>query len=160
MMRRRKLISFLLVATLSLLALVPPVSAAPTFAADLTLYRTRNKATSDNTRELAAYVTTERLFARSLSKVGSRTSVAVRSYLTALDNVDSSTRRVVRDQQASDRLLANILKLASGNHTAAASILLKRGLIGQERFLKTITATRLLVVRCRVLRAQLTPAPG
>lgn len=159
-MRRWKLISFLLVVMLGLLALVPSVSAASTFAADLNLYMTRNKTTSKAATELTAYVAAERAFARPLGRAGPRTPEAVRLYLAALDKIDSFARRIVRDQKASDRLLDGIVKLAGSRHTEAAWILLRRGLASQERFLKTIAETRLLVTRCRVLRARLAPTGG
>lgn len=159
-MRRWKLVSVLMVVIVSLLAVVPSASAAPTFAADLNLYGTRNKTTSEAARELTAYVATERVFARPLGRVGPRTPEAVRLYLTALDKIDSSARRIMHDQQVSDRLLADVLKLAGRGHTAAAWTLLKRGLTSQERFLKTITETRLLMAQCHALHARLTPAGG
>ncbi|MCE5192577.1 hypothetical protein LLF88_01320 [bacterium] len=159
-MKKWKLVTFALVFMLGCLILVPVACAASTFATDLDLYRTRNKATSDDTRELVAYVADGRLFARSLGKVGPRTSSAIRSYVTTLDNLDSLTRRIVRDQRSSERLLADVLKLASRNYTAAAWTLLKRGLAGQERFLKTISSAQTLMAKCKVLRAQLTPAGG
>jgi len=155
-MRRLRLISCLIVGMLCGSLLVPIVSAASTFTADLSLYRTRNKTTSDAAREMAAYVTSELLFARSLKRTAPQYRLLVHTYLTALDQVNSATRRVARDQHASTRLLADVLALAAEKHVEAAWILLKRGTAGQERFLTTITRTRLLVARCELLHAQLT----
>jgi hypothetical protein len=159
-MRRLRLVSCLIVGMLCCLLLAPVASAASTFAVDVDLYRTHNKTTSDAARELAAYVTAELLFARSLKKTTPQSRVLVRTYLIALDQVDSATRRIVRDQRASDRVLADVLTLAGEKRIEAAWILLKRGTAGQERFLTTITRTRLLVARCKALHARLTQMGG
>jgi len=140
--------------------LAPAAGAASTFTADLDLYRTNNKTTSDTARELAAYVTAELLFARSLKKTTPQSPLLVHTYLIALDQLNRSTRRIVRDQHASDRLLADILALAGEKRIEAAWILLKRGTVGQERFLTTVTQTRLLLARCKLLHAQLTRMGG
>jgi len=159
-MRSLRLISGLIVGMLCCSLLAPAAGAASTFTADLDLYRTNNKTTSDTARELAAYVTAEVLFARPLKKTTRQSPLLVRTYLIALDQVNRSTRRIVRDQHASDRLLADILALAGEKRIEAAWILLKRGTAGQERFLTTITQTRLLVARCKLLHAQLTRMGG
>jgi len=153
-MRRLRLISCLIVGMLCGSLLAPIAGAASTFTADLSLYRIRNKTTSDAAREMAAYVTSELLFARSLKRIAPQSPVLVRTYLIALDQVNSATRRIVRDQHTSDRLLADVLALAGEKSIEAAWILLKRGTAGQERFLTTITRTRLLVARCKLLHAQ------
>jgi uncharacterized membrane-anchored protein len=159
-MRRLRLISCLIVGMLCCSLLAPVASAASTFAADLDLYRTNNKTTSDAASELETYVTTELLFARSLKRTAPQSPLLVRTYLIVLDQVDSVTRRIVRDQHVSDCLLADVLALASEKRIEAAWILLKRGTAGQERFLSTITQTRLLVARCKLLHAQLTRMGG
>jgi len=159
-MRSLRLISGLIVGMLCCSLLAPAAGAASTFTADLDLYRTNNKTTSDTARELAAYVTAEVLFARPLKKTTRQSPLLVRTYLIALDQVNRSTRRIVRDQHASDRLLADILALAGEKRIEAAWILLKRGTAGQERFLTTITQTRVLVARCKLLHAQLTRMGG
>ena len=159
-MRKLRLISCLIVGLLCCSLLAPAASAASTFTADLNLYRTNNKTTSDTARGLAAFVTTELLFARSLKGTTPQYRFLVRTYLAALDQVNSATRRIVRDQHASDCLLADVLALAAEKHVEAAWILLKRSTAGQERFLTTITRTRLLVARCNVLHAQLTGMGG
>jgi len=128
MMRKLKLISCLIVVLLCCSLLAPVVSAASTFTADLDLYRTHNKTTLDTAHELAAYVTAEVLFAQSLKGTTPQYRLLVRTYLTALDQVNSATRRVVRDQHASDRLLTDVLALATEKRVEAAWILLKRGL--------------------------------
>jgi uncharacterized membrane-anchored protein len=158
--RRLKLISCLIVGMLCCSLLAPVAGAASTFTADLNLYRTHNNTTSDAARELAAYVTTELLFARSLKGTALPYRLLVRAYLTALDQVGSATRRVVRDQRASDRVLADVLVLAGEKRIEAAWVLLKRGAAGQERFLTTITRTRLLVARCKLVHTQLTRMGG
>jgi len=160
MMRKLKLISCLIVGLLCCSLLAPVASAASTFTADLDLYRTHNKTTSDAAHELAAYVTAELLFARSVKGTRPQYRLLARTYLTALDQVNSATRRVARDQHTSDCLLADILALAAEKHVEAAWILLKRGTAGQERFLTTITRTGLLVARCNVLHTQLTGMGG
>jgi hypothetical protein len=159
-MRKLRLISCLIVGLLCCSLLAPVASAASTFTADLDLYRTQNETTSDAAHELAAYVTAELLFARSVKGTTPQYRLLVRTYLTALDQVNSATRRVVRDQHASDCLLADVLALAGDKSIEAAWILLKRGTAGQERFLTTITRTRLLVARCNVVHAQLTGMGG
>jgi hypothetical protein len=159
-MRGLRLISCLIGGFLFCSLLAPVVGAASTFTADLSLYRTCNKTTSDAANELAAYVTAELLFARSLKRTAPQSPVLVRTYLIALDQVDSATRRIVRDQRASDSVLANVLTLAGEKRIEAAWILLKRGAAGQERFLTTITRTRLLVAGCKALHAQLTQMGG
>ena len=159
-MRKLRLISCMIVAVLCCSLLAPTVDGASTFVADLDLYRTNNKMTSDVARNLTSYVTAERLFARSLKKPAPETRGLVRSYLTVLDQVDDATRRVVRDQRASDRVLIDVVALARDKRVEAAWIVLKRGAAGQERFLATIARTRLLVTRCRELRAQLTQQGG
>src|SRR5450756_3259621 len=93
-MRRLRLILCLIVGMLCGSLLVPIVSAASTFTADLSLYRTRNKTTSDAAREMAAYVNSELLFARSLKRTAPQYRLLVHTYLTALDQVNSATRRV------------------------------------------------------------------
>jgi len=160
MMRKLKLISCLIVVLLCCSLLAPVASAASTFTADLDLYRTHNKTTSDAAHELAAYVTAEVLFAHSLKGTAPQYRLLVHTYLTALDQVNSATRRVVRDQHASDRLLTDVLALATEKRVEAAWILLKRGAAGQARFLTTITRTRLLVVRCKLLHTQLAQTGG
>jgi len=100
------------------------------------------------------------LFAQSLKWTTPQYRLLVRTYLTALDQVNSATRRVVRDQHASDRLLTDVLALATEKRVEAAWILLKRGAAGQARFLTTITRTRLLVVRCKLLHTQLAQTGG
>jgi hypothetical protein len=160
MMRKLKLISCLIVGLLCCSLLAPVASAASTFTADLDLYRTHNKTTSDAAHELAAYVTAELLFAHSLKGTTPQYRLLVRTYLTALDQVNSAARRVARDQHASDRLLTDALALAAEKRVEAAWILLKRGTAGQARFLTTITRTRLLVVRCKFLHTQLTQMGG
>jgi hypothetical protein len=140
--------------------LTPVADAASTFAADLDLYTSRNKATSDTAHELAMYVTAELLFAHTLKGTAPQYRLLDRAYLTALNQVNSATRRVVRDQRASDRLLADVLALAAGKRVQAAWILLKRGTAGQDRFLTTITRTRLLVAKCKTLHTQLTWTGG
>ena len=159
-MRKLRLISCLIVGLLCCSLLAPVASAALTFTADLDLYRTNNKTTSDAARELAAYVTAELLFARSLRETAPQYRLLVHTYLTALDQVNSATRRVVLDQHASTRVLADVLVLATEKHVEAAWILLKRGTAGQERFLTTIRRTRLLVARCKLLHTQLTQMGG
>jgi len=159
-MRSLRLISGLIVGMLCCSLLAPAAGAASTFTADLDLYRTNNKTTSDTARELAAYVTAELLFARPLKKTTRQSPLLVRTYLIALDQLNRSTRRIVRDQHASDRLLADILALAGEKRIEAAWILLKRGTVGQERFLTTVTQTRLLLARCKLLHAQLTRMGG
>jgi len=159
-MRKLKLISCLIVVLLCCSLLAPVASAASTFTADLDLYRTHNKTTSDAAHELAAYVTAEVLFAHSLKGTAPQYRLLVHTYLTALDQVNSATRRVVRDQHASDRLLTDVLALATEKRVEAAWILLKRGAAGQARFLTTITRTRLLVVRCKLLHTQLAQTGG
>lgn len=159
-MRRLRLISCLIVGMLCCSLLAPVASAALTFTADLSLYSTSNKTTSDAARELAVYVTAELLFARSLKRIAPQSPVLVRTYLIALDQVDSATRRIVRDQRASDSVLADVLALAGEKRIEAAWIVLKRGAAGQQRFLATITRTRLLVARCKLLHAQLTRMGG
>ncbi|MGB9666772.1 MAG: hypothetical protein ACPL2N_05640, partial [Candidatus Cryosericum sp.] len=148
------------VLALGCLAAAPTVRGATTFAGDLNLFQARNKVTAEAARELAAFVKSEQLFARSLGRTDVRTAATVRSYLDTLGELDRLTKRVLRDQKASDSLLASILALASRNRTSAAWILLKRGLEGQERFLKTIADTRVLMARCKALRATLSPAGG
>jgi hypothetical protein len=159
-MRRLRLISCLIVGMLCCSLLAPVASAASTFAADLDLYRTNNKTTSDAARELAAYVTAELLFARSLKGTAPQYRLLVHTYMMVLDQVNSATGRIVRDQHTSDRLLADVLALAGEKCIEAAWILLKRSTAGQERFLTTITRTRLLVTRCKLLHAQLTRMGG
>jgi hypothetical protein len=159
-MRTPRLISCLIVGILCCSLLAPVAGATSTFTADLALYRTNNKATSDAARELATYVTTEVLFSRSLKKPARQAPVLVRTYRIALDQVVRANRRVARDQRVSDRLLADVLALAGEKRIEAAWILLKRGAAGQERFLTTIARTRLLVDRCRALHAQLTRMGG
>jgi hypothetical protein len=160
MMRKLKLISCLILGVLCCSLLAPVASAASTFTADLDLYRTHNKTTLDTAHELAAYVTTEVLFAHSLKGTAPQYRLLVHTYLTALDQVNSATRRVVRDQRASTRLLTDVLALATEKRVEAAWILLKRGTAGQERFLTTITRTGLLVVRCKLLHTQLAQMGG
>ena len=160
LMRRLRLISCLILSMLCCSLLAPIAGAATTFTADLDLYRTHNKTTSDAARELAAYVAAELPFAHSLKKTTPQSRLLVRTYLIALDQVNRATRRIVRDQHASDRLLADVLALAGEKRIEAAWILLKRGAAGQERFLTTITRTRLLVARCKALHAQLTQMGG
>lgn len=159
-MRKLRLISCLIVGLLCCSLLVPVASAASTFTADLDLYGTHNKTTSDAARELAAYVTAELLFARSFRGAMPQYRLLVRTYLTTLDQVNSATRRVARDQHASARLLADVLALATEKRVEPAWILLKRGTAGQERFLTTIKRTRLLVARCKLLHTQLTRMGG
>jgi hypothetical protein len=159
-MRKLRRISCLVVVMLCCSLLAPMVDAASTFAADLELYRTNNKVTSAAARDLTAYVTAERLFARSLKKPTVQSRVLLRSYLSVLDQVDSSARRIVRDQRASDRVLADVDALASEKHIEAAWIVLKRAAAGQERFLTTITRTHLLVTKCQTLHAQLAQQGG
>jgi hypothetical protein len=159
-MRRLRLISCLIVGMLCCSLLAPVASAALTFTADLSLYSTSNKTTSDAARELAAYVTAELLFARSLKRTAPQSRLLARTYLIALDQVNSATRRIVRDQRASDRVLADVLALAGEKRIEAAWIVLKRGAAGQQRFLATITRTRLLAARCKLLHAQLTRMGG
>ncbi len=159
-MRKLKLISCLIVGLLCCSLLTPVANAASTFAADLDLYTSGNKITSDAAHELAAYVTAELLFARSVKGTTPQYRLLVRTYLTALDQVNSATRRIVRDQHTSDRLLADVLALAGDKSIEAAWILLKRGTAGQERFLTTITRTRLLVAKCELLHTQLTGMGG
>src|SRR5450830_1655533 len=155
-MRKLKLISCLIVGLLCCSLLAPVASAASTFTADLDLYRTHNKTTSDAAHELPAYVTAELLFARSVKGTTPQYRLLARTYLTARDQVNSATRRIARDQHTSDLLLADVHAPAAEKHVEAAWILLKRGTAGQERFLTTITRTRLLVARCELLHAQLT----
>ncbi len=155
-MRKLRLISCLIVALMCCSLLTPVANAASTFAADLDLYTSRNKTTLDAAHELATYVTAELVFARTLKGATPQHRLLDRAYLTALNQVNSATRRVVRDQRASDRLLADVLALAAGKRVQAAWILLKRGTAGQDRFLTTITRTRLLVAKCKVLHVQLT----
>lgn len=159
-MRTPRLISCLIVGILCCSLLAPVAGAASTFTADLAHYRTNNKATSDAARELAAYVTAEVLFSRSLKKIARQSPVLVRAYRIALDQVVRANRRVARDQRVSGRLLADVLALAGEKRIEAAWILLKRGAAGQERFLTTIARTRLLVDRCKALHAQLTRMGG
>jgi hypothetical protein len=159
-MRKLRLISCLIVAMLCCSLQAPFADAASTFVADLNLYRTSNTMTSTASRELATYVAAELLFARSLKKTAPLAPLLVHSYLVALDQVDSATRRIVRDQHASDRLLADVLALAGGKRTEAAWILLKRGAAGQNRFLATIARTRLLVTKCKALHLQLVQMGG
>ena len=160
MMRKLRLISCLIVALMCCSLLTPVANAASTFAADLDLYTSRNKTTSDAAHELATYVTAELLFAHTLKGTAPQYRLLDRAYLTALNQVNSATRRVVRDQRASDRLLADVLALAAGKRVQAAWILLKRGTAGQDRFLTTITRTRLLVAKCKTLHTQLTWTGG
>jgi hypothetical protein len=159
-MRKLRLISCLIVGMLCCLLLAPVANAASTFASDLTHYRTNNETTSNAARELTAYVATERLFARSVKRNVRQSPVLVRTYLIALDQIDSTTRRIVRDQRASDRVLADVMALVDDKRIDAAWILLKRGTAGQERFLATIARTRLLVAKCRVLHVQLKSMGG
>ena len=159
-MRKLRLISCLIVALMCCSLLTPVANAASTFAADLDLYTSRNKATSDAAHGLTTYVTAELLFAHALKGTTPQYRLLDRAYLTVLDQVNSATRRVARDQHTSDRLLADVLALAAEKHVEAAWILLKRGTAGQERFLTTITRTRLLVARCELLHAQLTGMGG
>ena len=154
-MRKLRLISCLILGTLLCSLLAPVTSAATTFAADLDLYRTHSKTTLDAAHELAAYVTAEVLFVHSLKGAMPKDRLLVRTYRIVLDQVNRATRRIVRDQHASDRLLTDVLALAGEKRSEAAWILLKRGAAGQERFLTTITRTRPLVVRCKLLHAQL-----
>lgn len=154
-MRKLRLISCLILGTLLCSLLAPVTSAATTFTADLDLYRARDKTTSAAARELMAYVTAELPVARSLRKAAAQSPLLSRTYRIVLDQVNRATRRIVRDQHASDRLLTDVLALAGENRSEAAWILLKRGAAGQERFLTTITRTRPLVVRCKLLHAQL-----
>jgi hypothetical protein len=159
-MRTLRPISCLIVGILCCSLLAPAAGAASTFTADLVRYRTNNEATSDAARELAVYVTAEVPFLRSLKKTAGQSPILVRAYRIALDQVDRAVRRIVRDQRASDRLLADVLALAGEKRTEAAWILLKRGAAGQERFLATIARTRLLVDKCKALHAQLTRMGG
>ena len=159
-MRTPRLISCLIVGMLCCSLLAPVAGAASTFTAGLAVYRTNNKTTLDAARELTAYVTTEVPFSRTLKKTPRQSPVLVRAYRIALNQVDSAVRRIVRDQRASDRLLADVLALAGEKRIEAAWILLKRGAAGQERFLATIARTRLLVDRCKALHAQLTRMGG
>jgi hypothetical protein len=159
-MRILGLISCLIVGLLCCSLLAPATDAALTFAADLDLYRTNNKTTSDATCELTVYVTAELLFARSVKGTTPQYRLLARTYQIALGQVDSATRRIVRDQHASDGVLADVLALAAEKHVEAAWILLKRGTAGQERFLTTITRTRFLVARCELLHTQLTGMGG
>ena len=155
-----RLISCLMIVILGCSFQVLDADAASTFAADLNLYRTNNTMTSGASRELATYVAAELLFARSLKKTALQAPLLIRSYLVALDQVDRATRRIVRDQHTSDRLLADVLALADGKRTEAAWILLKRGAAGQGRFLATIAQTRLLVTKCKALHLQLVRLGG
>jgi hypothetical protein len=159
-MRTLRLISCLIVGILCCSLLAPAVSAASTFTADLVRYRTNNKTTSDAARELAVSIAAEVPFLRALKKTAGQSPILVRAYRIALDQVNSAVRRIVRDQRASDRLLADVLALAGEKRTEAAWVLLKRGAAGQERFLATIARTRLLVDKCKALRAQLTRTGG
>ena len=74
--------------------------------------------------------------------------------------MDSATRRIVRDQRASDRLLADVLALAGEKRIDAAWILLKRGAEGQVRFMATIAQARLLAARCKAMHLQLVRLGG
>lgn len=149
-----------MVLALGCLAAAPTVRGATTFAADLNLFQTRNKVTAEAARELAAFVKSEQLFARSLRRADVRTAARVRSYLDTQSELDRLTKRILRDQKSSDSLLASILTLVRRDRTSAAWVLLKRGLEGQERFLKTIADARVLVARCKALHATLSPAGG
>ncbi len=159
-MRRLRLISCVIVTMLFCPLLAPVAGAASTFAADLNLYETNNKTTSDAARELTAYVTGELLFARSLGSIARQYLLLVRDYRVALNQVNSATRRIVRDQRASDRLLTDVRALVGERHAEAAWIILKRGASGQGRFLTTIAKARLLVTRCNLLHAELTQMGG
>lgn len=159
-MRRWRLAAFLMVLALGCLAAAPTVRGATTFAADLNLFQIRNKVTAEAERELAAFMKSEQLFARSLGRADVRTAATLRSYLDTQGELDRLTKRVLRDQKSSDSLLASILTLVSRNRTSAAWVLLKRGLEGQERFLKTIADARVLMARCKALHTRLSMAGG
>lgn len=160
MMRKLRLISCLMVVIVCCSLGAQIADAASTFAADLSLYRTNNTLTLGASRELATYVAAERLFARSLKMIAPNAPLLVRSYLVTLDQVDSATRRIVRDQHTSDRLLADVLALAGGKRIDAAWILLKRGAEGQVRFMATIAQARLLAARCKAMHLQLVRLGG
>lgn len=159
-MRKLRLTSCLIVCTLCCLLLAPVASAAPTFASDLARYKTSNETTLNAARELTAYVATERLFARSVKRSVRRSPILVRKYLIAFGQIDNATRRIVRDQRASDRVLVDVMALVNDKRIDAAWILLKRGIAGQERFLTTIARTRLLVIKCKVMHVQLKSMGG
>ncbi|MHB8106268.1 MAG: hypothetical protein ACYDH4_02385 [Candidatus Cryosericum sp.] len=159
-MRKLRLICCLIVALMCCSFLTPVANATSTFAANLDLYTSRNRTTSDATQELTTYTTAELLFARTLKGTTPQYRLLDRAYVTVLNQLNSATRRVVRDQRASDKLLADILALAGGNRVQAAWILLKRGTAGQERFLTTIAQAQLLVGKCKVLHTQLTRTGG
>ena len=159
-MRKLRLISCLVTVILCCSIQPQDADAASTFAVDLSLYQTNNTTTSSASRELSTFVAAERPFARSLKKTAPLAPLLVRSYMVALNQVDRATRRIVRDQRTSDRLLADILTLTGRKRTEAAWILLKRAAAGQSRFLATITQARLLVTKCKALHLQLVRLGG
>jgi len=154
-MKKLKILCLLLLVLLSCHLLIPTAAAATTFAGDLAAYKATNAATARAADELEAYVKAEQAYSRSLTSLSRKYPVLVRGYREALDDLDDATRRIVRDQDASDRLLASVLKLAGQKHADAAWILLKRGAAGQKRFLETIDQAQLLMERCTLLHVQL-----
>lgn len=159
-MKKLKILCLVVLVLISCHLMIPAVAAAPTFAADLAAYRKANAVTAKAADELQAYVKTEQAFSRSLTSLSRKYPVLVRGYRAALDDLDDATKRIVRDQEVSDRLLASVVKLAGQNHTDAAWVLLKRGAVGQKRFLDTIDQARLLMERCTLLHAQLAKLKG
>ena len=154
-MKKLKLLCLFLLVLTSCHLMIPTVAAAPAFAADLTAYTKVNAVTAKAADELQAYVKTEQAFSRSLTSLSRTYPVLVRRYRAALDDLNDATKRIVRDQDASDRLLASVVKLASQKHTNAAWVLLKHSAVGQKRFLDTIGRAQLLMERCMLLHAQL-----
>ncbi len=155
---KKTLACFVAIAILCCLSSAPAAQAGTTFAADLATYRTRNAATSEAARELTASIADERRFMREVQNVPAQSRKLLRTYRSALDQADSAVRRVIRDQRASDRLLADVTGLSSNGRTDAAWILLKRGLISQGRFLTTVARATTLMDRCRSFHARLQQA--
>lgn len=151
----RRMIVCLVVVAVCCLSAMPVARAASTFAADLAVYRTRNTTTSEAARDLVLFVTAERRFVHTVKGTSAQFRTLLHTYKVTFDQTDDIMRRIVRDQRTSDRLLADMTDLSNEGRTDAAWVLLKRGLVGQERFLATIARARTLMEKCKSLHIQL-----
>lgn len=151
----RRLIACAVVVALCCLSAAPVAEASSTFTADLAVYRARNTTTSDAARDLSSLVGVERRFVRTVKGTSAPFRVLLHTYQVALDQTESMVRRIVRDQRTSDHLLADITALDREGRRDAASVLLRRGLAGQDRFLVTIARARNLMEKCKNLHTQL-----
>ncbi len=151
----RQFVAVMTVVLLIGFAAVPCVCADTIYAQNRELFAVRTRESGSLVRQLNADVLEEKRTGKQFPRMFSSQNPGYHYYQRQLQILVKLMERITRDQRTSDQLLNDIVAVEQRNGGNAAWTLLKRGISGQDRFLKTLDRAHALCLTCRSVRMRL-----